>query len=513
MFERVKRVLGIDTRKKIKNSGYSHHGASRFKKAFIGWISSSRDADEDILKNLSTLRERSRDLYMGAPIGASALKTLRTNVIGAGLKLKPAVDGEFLGLTDEETSELEKTIKREFKYWAESPNCDAMRRDNFYELQQLAFLSQIMSGDCFVLLPLIHRTNDINDLKILVLEADRVCDPPNVGTRDIKQGVECGKYGEVLAYHICNKHEYSEDYSKKIEWKRVKAYGSKTGRPNVLHLAESERPGQRRGVPLLAPVILELKQISRYTEAELMATVVSSFYTVFITNETNPLDAVTFNPSIPDGQRVDDKDPNSYELGNGSILELEPGQGVQEASPKRPVATFDMFMNAICKQIGAALEIPEDLLLKKFDASYSASRASLLEAWKAFKMRREWMVNDFCQPIYEEWFTEQVLSRRINAPGYLEDPLIRKAYTNAVWHGPAQGQLDPEKEVIAAQLRVMNGFSTRVRETVELTGEDWEDNIRHLAKEKVALDEVYIEQNLYSKNNKNSLGGEDDGLL
>lgn len=43
----------------------------------------------------------------------------------------------------------------------------------------------------------------------------------------------------------------------------------------------------------------------------------------------------------------------------------------------------------------------------------------------------------------------------------------------AEWNGPTQGQLDPKKEVEAAILRVEAGFSTRTRETTELTGGDF----------------------------------------
>ncbi|WP_162803227.1 phage portal protein [Salmonella enterica] len=74
---------------------------------------------------------------------------------------------------------------------------------------------------------------------------------------------------------------------------------------------------------------------------------------------------------------------------------------------------------AICRQIGAALELPYELLVKHFTASYSASRAALLEARKMFRMRREWMVLSFCQPIYEEWLSEAVAKGRVIAPGFL----------------------------------------------------------------------------------------------
>ena len=160
-------------KREIINTGYSNYGASRSKKSLLGWISRGGSPKEDISDNIKTLRQRSRDLFMGAPIATSALKTTRTNVIGAGLRLKSQIDGEFLGLTPEETRNLETQIEREFSLWAESKNCDVERVNDFYELQQVAFLSWIMNGDAFVMLPTIKRINEIYDIRILLIEADR----------------------------------------------------------------------------------------------------------------------------------------------------------------------------------------------------------------------------------------------------------------------------------------------------------------------------------------------------
>ncbi len=460
----------------ILNSGYSYHGASRTKKSLLGWISSGGSTKEDIDDNLDLLRQRSRDLYMGTPLATGALKTTRTNVVGSGLKLNAQIDYEFIGLTAEEADAWETKVEREFSLWADSVHCDAQRMNNFYELQQLAFLAWLMSGECFVLLPLIKRPNMPYDLRVYVIEADRVCTPTDKKySDDIINGVEVGKYGEVMAYYIAQKHPLAVNIGKQ-EWVRVPAFGKETGRPNILHLMEAERPEQRRGVPILAPVIEALKQLGRYTEAELMAAVVSGMYTVFIKSETPNVD-VPFGEVIPEEARIDDIDENSYELGNGAIIALGDNEDIKEANPGRPNTAFDGFVTSVCRQIGAALEIPYELLLKNFTASYSASRAALLEAWKMFKMRRAWLATDFCQPIYEEWLSEAVAKGRIYAPGFFSDPMVRKAYCGAEWNGPSQGQIDPLKEVNAAAKRVQEGFSTRTRETQELTGGDFFRNL------------------------------------
>ncbi|MCI7117763.1 MAG: phage portal protein [Sutterella wadsworthensis] len=479
----------FEARRKLEilNSGYSRHGGSYAKKSLIGWLSGGSDADADIVDNLETLRNRSRDLYMGSPLATGALKTVRTNVVGSGLALNAQVDAKFLGLTEEQAKEWEENTEREWRLWSESVNCDAERRQTFFQLQSLVLLSALMSGDVFVTMPIIPRKGCAYDLRIGLIEADRVCDPLNASTTaNILGGIEVGTYGETVAYWVAKHHpgaipRIGQDLQQ--EWKRVLAFGTTTGRRNVLHImADVERPAQRRGVPMLAPVIEALKQLSRYSEAELMAAVVSGMFTVFVKSNTpdSPL-ATAFNPAM----QVD-KDPSAYEMGNGSIVALDEGEEVQIADPSRPNPNFDPFVIAICRQIGAALEIPYELLVKNFTASYSASRASLLEAWKMFRMRREWLVGNFCQPIYEEWLTEAVLKGRVQAPGFFDDPAIRAAWCGAEWFGDAQGQLDPLKEANAAKVRVDEGFSTREREAAELTGMKY-DQVHAVRKREEAM--------------------------
>ena len=474
----------------ILNSGYGNYGASTTKKSLAGWLHAGGSSREDIEDNISVLRQRTRDLYMGVPIANGAVKTMRTNVVGRGLHLKPNIDAEVLGISTEEKLKLEKQIEREWRLWAESPDCDMTRIDNFYELQQLAFINWLVSGDCLAVLPVKPRLNQPYDLRVQLIEADRLCSPNNFDTLDNKivGGVEVDQSGEVIAYHIANHHPLSYAYTD-IEWQRVEAYGSRTGRRNVLHLMNRERIGQRRGVPFLAPVIESLKQLGRYTDAELVAAVVSGMFTVFIEKaDASSEDAI--GSMIPEEEQVDAEDETSIELAPGAVIDLNEGEKAHDMNPGRPNANFGGFVEAICQQIGASLEIPYELLMKRFNASYSASKGALEEAWKMFNMYRDWLATDFCQPIYEEWLTEAVAKRRINAPGFFADPAIRKAYCTAKWNGPARGMLDPVKEVTAAEKRVQNGFSTRSDETMQMTGSDFYSNIEQLKHEENELKEV-----------------------
>ena len=494
----LKRV-GARKRLDIINSGYSNYGASHTKKSLLGWVYHGGSANEDIQDNLSTLRQRSRDLYMGVPLATSAIKTMRTNVVGTGLVLKSQIDYEYLGLTEEQAERLENNIEREFALWANTEACDIERFDNFAELQQLAFMNWLLSGDVIALMPTTKRNGVPYDLRIRLIESDRLCapsgkeyDPNFVG------GVETNDAGETVAYHILNIHPLSYETGKAPEWVRIEAFGKHTGRRNVLHIMNRERIGQRRGVPFLAPVIESLKQLGRYTDAELVAAVVSGMFAVFIQKSNNSGDGMAIGEVVPESEQVSSS-ASDIEIGNGSIIDLEEGEEANAVSPGRPNANFDGFVTAITRQIGAALEIPYELLVKNFTASYSASRGALLEAWKSFSTYRNWLSKDFCQPIYEEWLAEAVAKGRIIAPGFFSDISIRKAYSGAEWNGPAQGLLNPVQEVQAAELRVNNGFSTRARESREMNGSDFYKNARQRKREESIMREVNTNGNIKPK--------------
>ena len=491
----------------VLNKGYDHAGASNTKKALKGFNVESGSPAEDINANNYTLRQRSRMLYMSGGVAAAALKRMRTNIVGGGLRLKCGIDRDALGMTQEQADAWQRHTQAEFALWAANKRaCDATGVNNFYGMQQLVALAWPMSGDVFALIKRAKATSMMPyTLRLHLIEADRVRTPEVIGNGSvinnplmanittgkaengnmIYDGVEVDKSGAIVAYHIAN--TYPRQWDAGItEFARVEAYGKESGLPNILHIMDTERPEQYRGVPYLAQAIEPLLQMRRYTDAEIMAAVVQSFFTAFITSESGASD-MPYNEVGGDGVQEVSHDPNEYEMGAGTINMLAPGEDIKMAAPSHPNNGFEAFMRAMCEQVGAALEIPADLLLMSFNSSYSASRAALLEAWKGFRMRREWLTDDFCKPVYEIWLTEAVARGRITAPGFLTDPAIRQAYLKSEWIGPSQGQLDPTKEEAAAISAIDNGLSTREAEAIKLNGSEYASNVEKLSAENKKL--------------------------
>lgn len=497
----------------IIRGGNSYTGATN-KRSMQNWATNGNNANSAILNDLPILRERCRDLYNNTPAARGAISTINTNVIGPGLILRSTPALEVLGLTDEEGQELSDLIEREFELWADSQlSCDYTRKLNFAEIQRLVSVSQQISGDVFVLMPWVKRQGSIYDVKLQLIEADRICNPNDLpDDKKIAGGIEYDDDGIPIAIHIRTPHPGNQLDLSRPTWERIEYYGAKTGRRNVLHVMEHERIDQARGVPILASVIETIKQISKYSEAEIAAAVVNAVLAVFVKR-----------PPPSDDMPVDYGDENEekpwenteYKLGSGTWIDGAPGEELQVVNAARPSNQFDPFFLATMKQVGMALELPFEILIKHFSSSYSASRAALLEAWKMFKVKRGFIISNFCQPAFEEFLTEAVIKGRINAPGFLSDVAIRAAYCSAQWVGPTPGQLDPGKEYDAANKAVEYGFTSRTRATAELNGQDFENVVKEKAREEALMRNLGVQLNTstfqpVAQQNDNDNNNEDD---
>ncbi len=445
--------------------------------------------DGDSIPDLAELRSQSRDLERNAPIATGAINTMVLGTVGTGLWPDPQIDAEYLGLDEESARQWEARAERIWSWWAETRACDFAGRLTFAQMQELGFRSTLLSGDVFPVRRQRAERGALLSTKVQLLEADRICNPNwQPDTDRLRGGVELDQDGRPLAYWLLNRHPADPWSFGGFEWVALRARGAVSGDLIVLHLYHQRRPEQTRGVPFLAPVIVPLKQLDRYSDAEIMAAVISSMFTVFIEQgEDTAGGGLAAIPADGSNAGTAVADSSEYKMGTGAIVDLAPGEKASFANPGRPNQVFDAFFTSFVRQIGVALDTPAEVLMKAFTASYSAARAALLDAWRVYRVRRQFLVDGFCAPCYEWVITEAVLRGHLDAPGFFDDPLARRAWLNADWVGDAPGQIDPMKEISAAKERVALTVSTIEEETAALTGGSWDRKIRQRAREQRIL--------------------------
>jgi len=465
------------------------------------------DADAAIIPDLITLREESQNMLRNSPIASGAINTNVTKVVGTGLKVQPQIRRKILGLTADQADAWQQQAEQEFLLATETREFDIERQLTFSLMQGLIFRKVLEDGDLLVNMPRIKRSGSPYKVKLQLIEAARLCNKDGSQDTDtLIAGVKKDKStGAPELYQVASKHPGGRRFWRNktdVTWTELKAFGQRSGDPMALLLYDKLRPGQSRGVPYLAPVVEMIKQLGRYTHAEVMAAVVSGMLTVFVTTESGnsrlgPAPTQSNTTGDPDNQ----DDDSGMELGYGSVVGLQPNEKIESVNPGRPNPAFDPFMQAVLRQIGVALELPFELLIKHFTASYSAARAAMLEAWSYFNRRRHWLIVSFCQPVYEAVITEAVATGRLKAPGFFSDPMVRRAWLGTTWIGDAAGQIDPLKEINAAAKRVEMTISTLEEESRKFTGTPWENKLEQVLKERrilrengIAISEKEIDQ-------------------
>ena len=474
-----------------ESSGYITAGSP--KRSMRSWFTRRLSPDSDHLpKQLSQIAS-SRDLWMNTPIAGAILKRVLSHTVGFGLFPQSRVERETLGLSDEEADAWERKTEALWRIYAESKDVDLTRQQNFYQLQSLVYFSKLLSGDVFFTLPWVQAEGFPFETRIRVIEAD-LCSNPNAepNTIDLAGGVEVDKFGAPTAYWFSTNYGgadilgYTDDY----KWVRIPAFDAASGRRNVYHVFDRERPGQRRGIPFLAACVETLKQITRLSEVKLLQNIIQSTYTVFIKDQKG---MAQMGESFGAGTSIlEENEPdreNLYELGAASIVELDEGKEIQIADPQRTDLGFAEFFASLVKQLSARCEVPFDVLMLHFQASYSATRGELLELYKKAQAWRKDLVADFCQPVYEAWLYEMVAKGQIEAPGFLEDPIKRALWSRTKWGGQGMGQIDPKKETEGALMRIQGHLSNHEDEYTAIHGGDWENSLKRESRERKLIEE------------------------
>jgi lambda family phage portal protein len=436
-----------------------------------------------------------------------------SNVIGPGLKHHANIDREMIDSPDDKLDMREMDIEREWELWANDSQAHVGDQYTFSELQQLIYRSMLESGDVFVLMTRKNKRRSPYQLTLQVIEADRVRNPwDQEDTPRMRGGIEYDTKGAPIAYHVANHYEGDNISNADREWTRVPKVNRQTGRVQMLHLAHKRRPGQSRAAPLLTPVLRNLKILQEYTKAELEAAITASMFVLAVTTKGNPAGSdQIFNDPTTSGnvKRNQGLDQGNFNLRSGYVFQLQEGEDISSATPGRPNNEYHNFIQALLQQIGAALQIPYELLIKQFVSSYSASRAALLEAWQMFRSEQSFIIENLLMPVYEEWMYEAVARDRVSARGYLTNPKIRNAYLGADWIGPASshGQIDPAKEVQAAAERVNNGFSSISRETVRINGVPYRKEAQKQAQDQRLKEQLGIDTNQGDNNGDQNPNG------
>lgn len=382
----------------------------------------STSANTEIAQDARRLRNLHRDMVRNNPYARRAVRTITNNVVGSGIK--PSIqDRGSRGL---------KNTKAAWKAWADTTACDFDGRKNFAAIQSLVMRSVAESGEVFI------RARRVTDtripLKLQVLECDFLdTDKDGIQTPDggyIMQGIEFNSQGQRVGYWMFDHHPGENRLYRSLTSKRIPA-------DEVIHVYHEERPGQIRGVPFGATVMLRLNDFDEYEDAQLIRQKIAACFAMFVTDSKDPLPG----ESNPNG---------SYPLEKvepGIIEYLPPGKQVTFGTPPTTEG-FDDYSRRTLQGAAVGYGITYEALTGDLkNVNFSSGRMGWIEMGRQItEWQEQMMVPQLCDRIWM-WF--------INA-GSISGETSMTA--TASWTPPARLMIDPVKETKGLSDQVRNGF-------------------------------------------------------
>lgn len=457
------------------------------------------------LPDYNALRARSWQSYLENELTITILSKFNRWIVGAGLKLqaepnKAVLEGEKIKLDPQSFSEV---VESRFAVWAQSKISSYNRMVNLHRIAKTAFTNKTVGGDVLVIL----RVENGN-LNVQLVDGFHV-QSPQFGNEVFPQmlsngnkiinGIESNPRGEVVAYHVC------KDVG---QFERISAKNSQGFTTAYIVYGNEYRIDNNRGMPLISVVLETLKKLDRYKEAtvgsaeERQKIVYQIVHKEYSSEEDPRVREMAKISQLITGNNTDDDVPMDEEgrllattvaaTTNKETYNLPRGAEMKALESKNELY-FEPFYRVNTEGICAALNMPPNVAMSKYNDSFSASRAATKDWEHTITTERKDYSDQFYAPIYALWLHLEVLKNKVQAPGYLEafatgNEMVLGAYRNARFTGPMFPHIDPLKEVNAERAKLGTAGAHIPLTTVEaateaLNGGDSDRNLEQFSAE------------------------------
>lgn len=444
-----------------------------------------------------------RDSERNSELVRGALDRKANTVVGPALRPNPQPDLTWLRQDTEWMLEYQQAASSAFQEWATDLFCrgDAEGHYHFGGMMWQAF--RTLTGPDSEVAGYIGYDRERADRLgskwatfVHLVDPDRLSTPTDIadpedlldtGKPRIIDGREVDRHGYMQALHFSVAHP--SDRAKAQRWERVPR-ATEFGRPMAFHWFFKRRAGLQRALTTLAAVLSTIQMLGQHSKASLQTAVSHSYMAAYLKTTMDPAQAAAHmapredftdadgNPRSEYDMKLDAYDQLDLRFGAKRIPVLGPNDELKFENLQGSNIDYDPFRNAFLRELASALNVSfEQLSLNFALASYSSTRSSLIESWRQVTFERTMFTNHVGSLVYdaviEEAFALGILKEPPGAPAFYE---ARAAYTRCAWTGPAQGWVDPLKEIDATKGRMGSGVSTLQSEASNAGG-NWMENI------------------------------------
>jgi lambda family phage portal protein len=424
------------------------YDAAGMGRRLAGWMPTSSGPNRAI-EGLQNIRNRARDVGRNDWAGESGVQKWTTNLVGIGITPR------FKRIKDKARKQQVVDLWNDFVADADADNVL-----DLYGLQTLAVRSWLESGEVFIR----RRRRFVESkhpvpLQIQLLEADMVPlidEDQRIGMPEgniIRSGIELNKRGQRVAYWFYKDHPGDGGtYVNSMELIRVLA-------SDVLHIFEPKRPGQLRGVSMLAAVMVRLKNIGDYEDATLERQKLANLFVGFLSR------------SLPKAPGEEDVDPLTGEvvdwgagqppeplpgLRPGLLAELGDGEKIDWSNPPEAGTNYGEYMRTSHLGTAAGGGLPYELFSGDIANVSDRTLRIIVNEFRRHAEQRQWqiIIPKMCQPVVS-WFVQSAVLAGLIGLDEAED--VRR-----VEHAPhGWSHIHPVQDPAGKKIEVDNGFRSR----------------------------------------------------
>lgn len=432
-----------------------YEGAARGRRT-DGWRTKPTSANAEARRALPLLRDRARDLVRNNPYASRGVGVIASNMIGYGIKTT-------IKTSNKKTA---PQLQAAFNRWAQSTDCDVEGQHDIYGLQEVCARAIVESGE--VLMRRIWRTSGDIPIQLQVLEADYIDthrDGEQYNGNDIIQGIEYDKHGRRVAYWLFDHHPGDTFWMM-----RSATVSQRIPADDIIHIYRMDRPGQGRGISWFSPVVLRLRDLDEYEDAQLVRQKIAACFAMFIGDMEGGAEQTGRNKAAEMVERLEP----------GIIQRLPAGTTATMATPPS-VQGYAEYMDVSLHAVAVGLGVPYEALTGDYSkVNFTSGRMGfgqfhgLLDVWQ-WKM----FIPKFCGGVFN-WFIDAA-----SLAGYRTDG------ASALYVPPRRILVDPTREIPAKIKEIRAGLDTLPNAQRE-TGRDPEEMAKEIAESNDALDKLGI---------------------
>jgi lambda family phage portal protein len=432
---------------------------ARIDRLTADWISTTNSINEELRTDLDRLRARCRQLINNNDYARKFRLMVQANIVGpGGIRLQARVqDGP-----NRPDRLANQAIEAAWAEWG--AQCDVTGRQSLRDLCETLVGQLPTDGEFLVRLVRGPEAGNRFGFALQAIDVDRIDTLYNIaatpGRNAIIMGVEVDSYRRPVAVYVFAGHP-NDGHGSNRQRLRLPI-------GEVLHVLRVERPEQARGVPWMAPGVVSLHHLGKFSLATLLAAENGANHFGFFQTPDgqSPIGAVE-----GEGESITVSQPGTYDV-------LPPGVTFQAHESRYPDQVVGPFVKHHLQRIASGWGIAYHSLANDLEGvNFSSIRSGTLEERDRWAADQEWFIAAFLEPVYQAWLQWCLLNGLILMPNGSALPAAKLDKFRAhQWQPRRWDWVDPKADTEANILKVKAGLMSP-QDLSAAMGYDFDDTL------------------------------------